>query len=226
MNIMSIRGQMTASLLSRANVIKAMLLLLFMVPGLQAQEPGISANGLNASEAVEQNFAALLASLDEIQEYYNSDRERYFSEMEQALAQFVDFREAARGVMAKYSTGPRGATDEQLDRFANIFRASVVDFYGTALSQYNGERYEVHDSGESSSDSATVAMTIEGNDGNRYELRYALYLNEDREWRVRNLFVEGINMRRQYHSQFDSLMAQHNYDIDAAIDNWDPEPVQ
>lgn len=226
MNVMSIRGQMIASLRSRVTVITAMLLLLFMVTGLQAQEPGVSADGLSASEAVEQNFGVLLEQLGEIQEYYTSDRERYFSEMEVALAQFVDFREAARGVMAKYSAGPRGATDEQLDRFADVFRASVVDFYGTALSQYNGERYQVQDSGSSSSDNATVAMTIEGNDGNSYELRYAMYLNEDREWRVRNLFVEGINMRRQYHSQFDSLMAQHDYDIDAAIDNWDPEPVQ
>lgn len=218
-----VRGLMAKA----GNMIRGMvLLLLFMVPAVQAQEAGVSDSGLTASEAVDQYVGELLERLIEIQEYYNTDRERYFTEVEQALAEFVDFREAARGVMAKYSAGPRGANEEQLDRFAEVFRSSIVEFYGTALAQYNGQGYNILDSNEASGDTATVGMTLEGDDDERFELRYAVYLNDEGEWRVRNLFVEGINMRRQYHSQFDSLMAEHDYDIDAAIENWDPEPVQ
>ncbi|HBX38457.1 MAG TPA: toluene tolerance protein, partial [Pseudohongiella sp.] len=57
-------------------------------------------------------------------------------------------------------------------------------------------------------------------EGARIELQYALFKDDQGEWKLRNLFVGGINLRRQYHTQFAALMARNNNDIDAVIEAW------
>jgi len=37
---------------------------------------------------------------------------------------------------------------------------------------------------------------------------------------LRNLYVEGVNLRRQYYSRFDNLMTRNDFDIDRVIDLW------
>ncbi len=186
----------------------------------------VTAQELTAQEAVDQYISGLLATMQEIRALYDSDREVYFQEVEEVLSSFVDFREVARGVMAKYGQGPNGATSEQLDRFADVFRASLVDFYGSALAEYGGVEYEFLENRQQSRNpeiSSNVRMSLLGDDGNRVEVQYTMFLNEDRVWKLRNLYVEGVNLRRQYYSRFDNLMTRNDFDIDRVIDLWNIE---
>ena len=186
----------------------------------------VTAQELTAQEAVDQYISGLLATMQEIRALYDSDREVYFREVEEVLSSFVDFREVARGVMAKYGQGPNGATSEQLDRFADVFRASLVDFYGSALAEYGGAEYEFLENRQQSRNSersSSVRMSLLGDDGNRVEVQYTMFLNEDRVWKLRNLYVEGVNLRRQYYSRFDNLMTRNDFDIDLVIDLWNIE---
>jgi phospholipid transport system substrate-binding protein len=57
-------------------------------------------------------------------------------------------------------------------------------------------------------------------EGARIELQYALFRNAENEWKLRNIFVGGINLRRQYHTQFAALMTRSNNDIDQVIAAW------
>ena len=183
----------------------------------------VTAQVLSAQEAVDQYIYGLLTTMQEIKPLYDSDREAYFQEVEESLSSFVDFREVARGVMAKYGQGPNGATSEQLDRFADVFRASLVDFYGSALAEYGGVEYEFLENRQQSRNpeiSSNVRMSLLGDDGNRVEVQYTMFLNEDRVWKLRNLYVEGVNLRRQYYSRFDNLMTRNAFDIDRVIDLW------
>ena len=186
----------------------------------------VTAQELSAQEAVDLYISGLLAAMQEIRALYDSDREVYFREVEEVLSSFVDFREVARGVMAKYGQGPNGATSEQLDRFADVFRASLVDFYGSALAEYGGAEYEFLENRQQSRNSersSSVRMSLLGDDGNRVEVQYTMFLNEDRVWKLRNLYVEGVNLRRQYYSRFDNLMTRNDFDIDLVIDLWNIE---
>ena len=65
----------------------------------------------------------------------------------------------------------------------------------------------------------TVRMQVNAS-GSQIELRYALFKNDAGEWKLRNLYVGGINLRRQYYTQFAALMARHNNDIDQVIEAW------
>ena len=177
----------------------------------------------SAQEAVDEYISGLLATMQEIKPLYESDRDHYFQQVEEALSSFVDFREVARGVMAKYGQGPNGATSEQLDRFAGVFRASLVDFYGSALAEYGGVEYEFLENRQQSRNperSSNVRMSLLGDDGNRIEVQYTMFLNEERVWKMRNLYVEGVNLRRQYYSRFDNLMTRNEFNIDKVIDLW------
>ncbi len=185
-----------------------------------------AAQNVTAEEAVDQYISALLMTMEEIKPLYETDREAYFSGVENALAEFVDFREVARGVMAKYGQGPNGASAAQLDRFAIVFRSSLVEFYGSALAEFGGVEYEFIKNGQQSRNSersSNVRMSILGNDGDRIEIQYTMFMNDDDIWKLRNLYVEGVNLRRQYYSRFDNLMNRNSFDIDKVIDLWQVE---
>ena len=40
------------------------------------------------------------------------------------------------------------------------------------------------------------------------------------EWKLKNLSLAGINLGRQYFTQFSALMGQHEENIDLVLDNW------
>jgi phospholipid transport system substrate-binding protein len=182
-----------------------------------------TASPLTAEQAVEGYIGTLLQEMEGIKPLYQSDRPAYFAAVEAALDEFVDFREVARGVMARYGTGPNGATEEQLLRFSDVFRESLVDFYGSALANYGGVDFEILPMDAPSEDpdnNSNVRMSIKADDGSRFEVQYVMFLNQDRIWKLKNLYVEGVNLRRQYYAQFDSLMTSNDFDIDKVIDGW------
>ena len=193
---------------------------------LAAVTPAVFAQDRSAEEAVDHYISALLAEMQAIRSLYDSDRDAYFAALENALSEFVDFREVARGVMARYGQGPNGATPEQLDRFAGVFRSSLVEFYGSALAEYGGVEFEIlpnRQQSDASGRAANVRMAVLGDDGDRIEVQYAMFLNDEDVWKLRNLYVEGVNLRRQYYSRFDNLMSRNGYDIDRVIDLWKVE---
>lgn len=178
---------------------------------------------MSAEAAVDGYITTLLQQMETIKPLYESDRPAYFRAVGEALSEFVDFREVARGVMAKYGTGPNGASEEQLQRFSEVFRASLVDFYGSALANYGGVDFEILPMDappEDPENNSNVRMSIKADDGSRFEVQYVMFLNQDRVWKLKNLYVEGVNLRRQYYAQFDSLMMSNDYDIDKVIDGW------
>ncbi len=64
-----------------------------------------------------------------------------------------------------------------------------------------------------------VRMELRGGDTN-LELQYQMFLNENDEWKLKNLSLVGINLGRQYFTQFSALMSQNDNDIDAVLNNW------
>ena len=207
------------------NTLRRALLALGLLAAAATAALPVSAQQESAEAAVERYIGGLMQRMTEIQPLYQSDREAYFDTVENALSEFVDFREVARGVMAKYGQGPNGATAGQLDRFAGVFRASLVEFYGSALAEYGGVEFEILENRQQSNSdrAANVRMSVLGDDGNRIEVQYTMFLNDEDVWKLRNLYVEGVNLRRQYYSRFDNLMTLNDFDIDKVIDLWQIE---
>jgi len=189
-------------------------LMLMPMMAAHAQAPTQS-----AVEAAEQSVTQLLKRVEELRPYFESDKDRYYAGIEEEVGKFVDFSQVATGVMARFS---EDATDAQIDAFGEKLRATLTRFYGSALVEYGGQELNYmppQNPPEDPTAPTNVRMQIVS-DGTRIELQYAMFLNDNREWKLRNLYVGGINLRRQYHTQFAALMARHNNDIDAVIEAW------
>ena len=182
--------------------------------------PGmVSAQQLTAIETAELGVETLLETVVASRDFFLSDRERYFTEVENVLNTFVDFNEVANVVMNRYAVD---ATVEQKQRFAGILRNTLTRFYGASLVNYNGEELVFLPSNNEDAESRTdtvVGMELRGSDSN-LRLQYQMFLNENDEWKLKNLSLAGINLGRQYFTQFSALMTQHNSDIDLVLDNW------
>lgn len=172
-----------------------------------------------AVESAEESVNELLAAVQELKPHFQSDPDRYYAGIEESLTRFVDFDEVARGVMARYA---EQATPGQISRFGEKLKITLTRFYGAALVGYDGQPLEFMPAGRPSPDpevNTNVRMRLVANNS-PVELVYTLFVNADREWKLKNLFVGGINLRRQYFTQFSALMNRHGNDIDQVIDNW------
>lgn len=178
-----------------------------------------SAAELTAEQAAQNGISLLLSTVAEVKPYFATDRDRYFAAIEGALATFVDFEEVAVVVMSRLG---ESATDEQKTRFAGILKNTLTRFYGAALLSYAGEEliYLPADSPPTDPENSTnVRMQIKGADS-AFELQYQMFLNDEGQWKLKNLSLGGINLARQYNTQFTALMTQHENDIGLVLDNW------
>lgn len=173
---------------------------------------------LSAVETAELGVETLLQTVTESKDFFLSDRERYFSEIESVLTSFVDFEAVATVVMSRYADS---ATDAQRQRFADILKTTLTRFYGASLVSYNGEQLVFLPPSNPDADpraDTVVGMELQGDTALR--LQYQMFLNENDEWKLKNLSLAGINLGRQYYTQFAALMSQHGNDIDVVLDNW------
>lgn len=171
-----------------------------------------------AVETAELGVQALLDTAASSKEFFLSDRDRYFGEIEAVLNSFVDFNAVATVVMNRFA---ESANDAQTERFAEILRSTLTRFYGASLVSYNGEKLVFLPPEDPDSDpraDTVVGMELQGDLS--LKLQYQMFLNEDEQWKLKNLSLAGINLGRQYFTQFSALMSQHDNDIDAVLDNW------
>jgi len=178
-----------------------------------------SAAELTAEQAAQNGISLLLSTVAEVKPYFATDRDRYFAAVEGALATFVDFEEVAVVVMSRLG---ESATDEQKTRFAGILKNTLTRFYGAALLSYAGEEliYLPSDTPPTDPEKSTnVRMQIKGADSS-FELQYQMFLNDEAQWKLKNLSLGGINLARLYNTQFTALMTQHENDIGLVLDNW------
>jgi len=172
-----------------------------------------------AVETAEIGVGKLLSTVQESRALFLTDRDSYFAAIEEVLSSIVDFHAVAEVVMNRYAAS---ASDAQKDRFAEILRQTLTRFYGASLVAYEGQELAFLPSSNADADpraDTVVGMELRGGDSN-LGLQYQMFLNENDEWKLKNLSLAGINLGRQYFTQFAALMGQNDNDIDAVLDSW------
>lgn len=178
-------------------------------------EPG------SAYETVKSVTDELIARLIVVQPLFESDREKYFQEIDASLAPFIDFAGFSRGVMAKYY---RRASSDQKTRFASTFRIALIRTYSKALAEFDNEQIIVLQDDKPQKDpmKARVRLEVHAKDGATYLMEYSLVWI-DEKWKLRNIVIEGINIGLQFRSQFAASMQEHKNDMDSVIKNWNAD---
>ena len=171
-----------------------------------------------AHEVVQQTTTTLLADLKANKEQYRTDPGAFYNALNSILGQVVDVDGISRGVMTvRYS---RQASPEQMQRFQENFKRSLMQFYGNALLEYNNQDIRVLPvSGQQDPERTSVNMEIKDGKGTVYPLSYPM-VSQDGTWKMRTVIINGINVGKLFRDQFAQAMQDNRNDLDKVIDNW------
>jgi phospholipid transport system substrate-binding protein len=171
-----------------------------------------------AHEVVQQTTTELLADLKANKEQYRSDPAAFYAALNRILGPVVDVDGISRGVMTvRFS---RKATPEQMTRFQDNFKRSLMQFYGNALLEYNNQDIRVLPvSGQQDPQRTAVNMEIKDGNGALYPLSYTM-VSLDGTWKMRNVIINGINVGKLFRDQFAQSMENNGNDLNKVIDTW------
>ena len=190
---------------------RGLLVLLASMPLLAMAAPQ------TPKDVIQTTTTQLLSDLKANKEQYKANPSAFYDALNANLGPVVDADGISRSIMTvKYS---RKATPEQMQRFQENFKRSLMQFYGNALLEYNNQGITVGSEKKDGEDRASVDMTVKGNNGAVYPVSYTL-TKLNGEWKVRNVIVNGINIGKLFRDQFADAMQRNGNDLDKTIDGW------
>ena len=215
----------------RRQILAPLLLwpLLWPLAAAGAAQP--DAGDYSAHELVETPTVQVMDVVIAADEYVDEDPERYYDQVQSLLDPLIDYRGFSRGVMGPYASSKRyRSLDEagqaqlrdQLDRFTEVMRVSLVRTYSKGLLAFGGSRIEVMPpGGEADLDSkAVVRQHVFSDRDDPYVVLYFLGRDKAGEWKLRNMVIEGVNLGSIYRDQFVASAREEGGDIDAVIAGW------
>lgn len=199
--------------------------------------PGVSADDLGPGEIIKNSTDRIMALVEGAPAYFDETPERYFRGIGAELDAVVDFRGFARGVMGEYASGARHRSldaagqqqlKNQLNRFAEVLRQSLINTYSRGLLAFGGSRTELASTDFSSDNArlASVSQRVYSPEGNIYTIRYVMGQYKDGSWKLRNMIIEGISLGEIYRRQFEAAAQSASGDIDTVIADWGDDQVQ
>ena len=176
-----------------------------------------AAPGQSAHDIVQDTTTRLLADLTANKEQYKQNPSKFYDALNTIVGPAVDVEGISKSIMTvKYS---RKATPEQMQRFQENFKRSLMQFYGNALLEYNNQGIVVSPAKDESGNRTSVDMQVKGNNGSIYPVSYTLE-KINGEWKVRNVIINGINIGKLFRDQFADAMQRNGNNLDKTIDGW------
>ena len=160
--------------------------------------------------------------IDAERQKLNNDPQYARELVREELGDLVDFKRITRVVMGDYFDQ---ASREQKYRFLEVFENSLVNTYASGVTLYDGQKMKVLPLREEDrrGNYARVRMEFSTNSGQVVPIFFTLFLDGG-QWRVVNVYVNGLDLSQIYKQQFAQSMQQHN-DMDTVIANWSAADV-
>lgn len=184
---------------------------------LLASLPLVAAAAPTAHDVVKSTTDELIGDLKANKTGYQQNPQAFYDTLERILGPVVDSAGISRSIMTvKYS---RRASDEQLKRFEDNFKRSLMQFYGNALLEYDNQNIRVLPAKVEGADRASVGMEVSDSKGTVYPVSYTM-VQLDGQWKLRNVIINGINVGKLFRDQFADSMQRNGNDLDRTIDGW------
>ncbi|MEH6551413.1 MAG: ABC transporter substrate-binding protein [Pseudomonadales bacterium] len=205
-------------------------MVLVIAASAQAQD------GRGPHKIIEDATTQMLAAIENAGSYYAEDPQRFYVEVGLILDPIVDFTSFARGVMGYHgsteayrelqSKEEKTAFKARITLFSGKFRQTLVQTYSKGLITFSNGRVDVVPADAAAvalieaGKSVQVRQLIYGDAAEPFEVLYKLAPNKKREWKLRNVVIDNINLGKVYQGQFTSAVRDAGGDVDAAIANW------
>ena len=143
-----------------------------------------------------------------------SDVERTSSFTELVMSS-IDLNLISKFVLSK---AWKNASDEQKEEYLIAFKDYFINSYANKLDQYAGEKIDVIGSQEAGKYVIVESNIIrEGTDTLKINLKWRL-LNKDNQIKIIDLNIEGISLVIAQREEFQSFLANNDYDLDKLIE--------
>ena len=164
----------------------------------------------------EENFVTLFAdsAISILSNDSLSDDERTSSFTELVMSS-IDLNLISKFVLSK---AWKNASDEQKEAYLIAFKDYFVSSYANKLDQYTGEKVDVVGSQEAGKYVIVESNIIrEGTDTLKINLKWRL-LSKDNQIKIIDLNIEGISLVIAQREEFQSFLANNDYDLDKLIE--------
>lgn len=193
----------------RSFLCRGLLVLLAALP--------LFASAQTAQQVVEHTTEQFLADLKANRQVYQADPSAFYDALNRIIGPVVDADGISRSIMTvKYS---RGASPEQLQRFQDNFKRSLMQFYGNALLEYDNQEIRVLPARMEDPERASVVMEVKDSKGTIYPVSYTM-VSLNGQWMLRNVIINGINIGKLFRDQFADAMQRNGNNLDKTIDGW------
>ena len=143
-----------------------------------------------------------------------SDVERTSSFTELVMSS-IDLNLISKFVLSK---AWKDASDEQKESYLIAFKDYFINSYANKLDQYTGEKVDVVGSQEAGKYVIVESNIIrEGTDTLKINLKWRL-LNKNNQIKIIDLNIEGISLVIAQREEFQSFLANNDYDLDKLIE--------
>ena len=172
----------------------------------------------SSSEYVEKIHEDIVAVIIAKQGQYEEDPEEFINAISLSLQPLVDFKRISRNVMGKYY---KDANKTQIEKFNKVFKSTLLNSYSKTLAEFKDERIVVSQETKKSSKGNREKVFLQIFTSTKvYPATYDMYLNDQGQWKLINIVINGVNLGLTFRNQFYSLMKSESNDIDLVIEKW------
>lgn len=165
----------------------------------QAPAAAPSGGGESPTEVVQTAAQGMLNDLDKDREGYRRDPAKVAQLVDKYLLPHFDTEFSAKLVLGQYW---RSATPEQRRRFIDAFYHSLLNNYGSALTEFTSDRLKIfpwHD--DPAAARATVRTEVKRSNGDRVSVNYYLH-KTPQGWKAWDVVIDGISYVNSYREDF------------------------
>lgn len=185
----------------------------------------------SAFELVEDTTVRVMDVVGAAEKYADEDPERYYQQVQEILDPLIDYRGFARQVMGPYASSKRyRSLDEpgkqrlrdQLDKFTDVMRSSLIRTYSKGLLAFGGSRIEVlpPEDDVAQQSRVSVRQLIYADRAEPYKVMYQMGQGKSGDWKLRNVIIESVNLGEIYRDQFLTSARDMDGNLDDVINSW------
>ena len=172
----------------------------------------------SSSEYVEKIHEDIVLVVRAKQGIYEDNPEEFIKAISFALQPLVDFKRISRNVMGRYH---KDANKEQIEKFSRVFKASLLETYSKTLAEFKEEEILVSSKVKKSPKGNREKVSLHIVTSTKiYPAVYDMYLNEQGQWKLINIIINGVNLGLTFRNQFYSLMEKEGNNLDLVIEKW------
>jgi len=172
----------------------------------------------NPFELIDVKSQEMVLVLTTENELFITNPEMFKDKIKVIFEPLIDFNRVSASVMGKKYY--LSATKEERAQFIEVFKISLLDTYAETLAQW-GDAEIVTDF--SYNEKKNQIVSVKQNlltTNNIYPIIYKLREYKNGTYKIVNIIINGINLGKTFHNQFQALAIEKNENISSIIAVW------